>query len=348
MAPKKAGGAKAKDRGVEVVSQKDEQAADIERFTEIIQELSKKAPAKVAPYVKQMSPYAATALVYAIAAMPYVVQAVQTARMYLSQLPEKVIYAALGFVVCFFGGVFPATIAAVEAWRLCGGDVAMKNLMLLCEEFSKVQAANAEDETKDDDGDGIPDVKQIKPKDLIVRKVTLVAKTVEPEVVSGAVVGIYTGWIGVLAILKIQFARTVTLGERIGEQIYRVVSSLEPKIQELVPAEYAKWVPTGMRWACKAVAIWIAWWITRVIAAFHSAIRGGLLFGHYLVEFLHDKQIINFTAEQAYLDEAIGWGLAALGLLFQYTYHFGLPFPLNLLCWPLDLVEAFIVWSVAS
>jgi hypothetical protein len=32
--------------------------------------------------------------------------------------------------------------------------------------------------------------------------------------------GLYTGWIGVVAVLKIQFAKTIALGSAIGDFIY--------------------------------------------------------------------------------------------------------------------------------
>jgi len=148
--------------------------------------------------------------------------------------------------------------------------------------------------------------------------------------------------------LRHKFAKTVTLGERIGGAIYEPLKRFEPTVEELVPEEYRKWVPVAVRWTCKIFAMSIAWWIQRVISAIHSAIKGGLLFGHYLVEFLHEKKIINFTPEQAYLDEAIGWGVALAGLLFQFSWGFHLPFPLNLLLLPVQFVEGFITWSVNS
>jgi len=284
-------------------------------------------------------------IVYCIAAVPYVVQAVTLAHQNLSLLPKDVLFAGLGFLMCFFGGIFPATIAAVEAWRMCGGDEAWRNVKLLVGEFQKAQAANAEDEKKDLNKDGIPDAKQLEAKDLIVRKVAVAAAAVEPEVFTNATFGIYSGWIGVLAILKIQFAKTITLGERIGEQIYQPVSTkVEPVITEMTPEEFRKWVPTGVRIGCKLITVILAWWCTRVISGFHSAIRGGRLFSKYLVKHLHEKDIL--TAEQANLDEYIGWAVAALGFVFQFYVGFGVPFPFNLVLWPLQLVEAFVTWSV--
>lgn len=332
----------------EAATPEEQREVDIKRFTEILDELSKRAPAKIAPYVKKMAPHAAVMIVHILAAMPYVLKACIAVHQFIKSLPEKVIYAGLGFAVCFFGGIFPATIAAVEAWNLCGGQDAINCVKLLYKEALKVQEAHEEDEKKDDDGNGIPDVKEGTAKQQVVRKISIAAQAVDPELVSRSMVGIYTGWIGVIAILKIKFAKTVTLGERIGEQVYRVACRAEPALLEVVQEEHRKWVPLGVRWACKMSAMIVAWWIQRVISAFHSAIRGGHLFGKYLVEYLHEKEMIKFNHEDTYVDEAVGWALAAAGLLFQFSMGFHLTFPLNLLLWPMQLVEGFVIWSVAA
>mmetsp|Transcript_58226 Transcript_58226/g.189799 ORF Transcript_58226/g.189799 Transcript_58226/m.189799 type:complete len:345 (-) Transcript_58226:124-1158(-) len=336
-----------KAKGSKKVEQ-DWQTVETERIADVIRELSKKVPGQVAPYVKQAAPHLAQAVVLMMVAMPYIVQFCSTVKGFVQAMPEKVVYASLGFAVCFFGGVFPATIAAVEAFQMAGGEEAKQCIKMLYQEAKKVQEANAEDESKDADKNGKADAKEIPPQELILRKAQLVLRTVEPETISHGIVGLYTGWIAVMAVLRHKFAKTVTLGERIGGAIYEPLKRFEPAVEELVPEEYRKWVPVAVRWTCKIFAMSIAWWIQRVISAIHSAIKGGLLFGHYLVEFLHEKKIINFTPEQAYLDEAIGWGVALAGLLFQFSWGFHLPFPLNLLLLPVQFVEGFITWSVNS
>jgi len=322
--------------------------AETLRVTKIIEELGAKVPAKASPYVKMAAPHLAVAWVYLMIALPYIVDGLTKAQELFAQLPEKIVYALLGFLVCFFGGTFPATIAAAEAWQLCGGTEALHCCKELYAEFQKVQAANSTDDKKDADGDGTPDVLQMAPKDLLMHKAQIALKAVNPETVSSGIVGLYTGWVGVLAILKIQFAKTVTLGEKIGEKIYEPASKLEPMLTGMVPKEHAKWVPVMVRWSCKVFAISMAWWVSRVISAVHSAIRGGTLFGRYLVDYLHEKGYLKADSSTSGLDEAIGWGVALAGLLFQFACRFGVPFPFNLFLWPLQLLEGFIVWSIVS
>ena len=54
----------------------------------------------------------------------------------------------------------------------------------------------------------------------------------------------------------------------------------------------------------------------------------------------------NFT--RRYLDEVLGWTLAAVGFYFQYTQMFSPPFVVELLLWPLQTIEYGLLYAVAS
>ena len=49
-----------------------------------------------------------------------------------------------------------------------------------------------------------------------------------------------------------------------------------------------------------------------------------------------------------YVDEALGYTVAALGFYCQLTWGFGLPFPFNIVMLPMDLVEWYIRWTITS
>lgn len=313
----------------------------------LIELVEQRAPEQVKPYLRQAAPTLVALWFHFLAALPHIVKAVKFAQELVAKLPERLLWAILGFVVCFFGGIFPATIAAVEAWKTCGGSASIDCCKDLYREFLAAQAASKKDDDKDVNKDGIKDVDQMDPKALILRKVQLVVKAVDPEKVSSGVTGLYTGWIGVVAVLKIRFARTVTLGEAIGTQLNRPAQQLAPVLASVLPEEYKRWSPVIVRWSCKMLAVTIAWWIQRVIETFHSAIRGGHLFGKHLVNYLHEQGILKTSADSTNIDEVIGWGLAAVGVLFQLSMGFHLPFPLNILLFPVRLLESFIVWSVS-
>jgi hypothetical protein len=52
---------------------------------------------------------------------------------------------------------YPTTMAALEAWRQCGGKQALQNLADLKDSFVRVLKASEQDDEKDEDGDGVSD-----------------------------------------------------------------------------------------------------------------------------------------------------------------------------------------------
>ena len=110
---------------------------------------------------------------------PSVVHAFQAGRAIYTALPITVIEALAGLALCFFGGVYPLTVAAAEAFRASGGTVAVKSLAALWAEIIAVYEANKADNARDEDGDGVADVQQISHKELLGRKVALVSSPIQ-------------------------------------------------------------------------------------------------------------------------------------------------------------------------
>jgi hypothetical protein len=82
-------------------------------------------------------------------------------------------------------------------------------------------------------------VLQISNADLVKRKLLLALKTLDPSRVGGAVAALNAGFLAVLATLKLQFAKTITLGNSIAEMVEGPVDRyILPKLEPLVPAEY--------------------------------------------------------------------------------------------------------------
>jgi len=346
---KSAGATPAKEEPAKVSAGAADKKSEADRYAKLIIGLSDKAPEKVRPYIEKAAPIVGMAAVYIRIAIPHIVKFYGMVAEQFAKLPMGLMRAVIGFCMCFFGGVFPGTIAAYEAWSLCGGKEAVASMKELYGEFEKVLVANKKDGEEDKDGDGKADIDQLDPKELVIHKTKLILQTVDPSKVSKQVSLLYTGWIGVLATLKIQFARTITLGVSIGDKLYGPVEHyVQPIVTKLVEEEYQHWVPVVLKWICKAVAVSIAWWIQRVISAFHSCIRGGLMFGRELVHYMHEKGYVKFDIDDTFIDEGIGWAIAVIGFITQMYLGFGVPFPLNLFFLPVTFVEAFIAWSVNS
>lgn len=119
-------------------------------------------------------------------------------------------------------------------------------------------------------------------------------------------------------------------------------------VEALLDAEYKKWAKPVVHYTIKSFAISIAWTVQRVISAFHSAIRGGLMFTRNIITYLQEMNFITFKDDDTYLDEVIGYSIAALGFLVQIFFGFALPFPLNILLLPFTIAEYVLISLVAK
>ena len=178
----------------------------------------------------------------------------------------------------------------------------------------------------------------------------LVAKSVNPDDVSNALAGVYSGLFGVVCVLRIKFAHSITLGAAIGDVFHKGAHKyLEPTFNDMIPGEYHKWVPIMVKYLCRSVAVSIAWMVQRVISALHSAIRGSemALSGicAYLKRHNHIKEI---PLPGSALWFGLHVGLAVVGFSWQFRMGFSLPFPINLLFLPLSIFEWVLTNVVGS
>jgi hypothetical protein len=115
---------------------------------------------------------------------------------------------------------------------------------------------------------------------------------------------------------------------------------LGPVIQSAVPKEYRKWVPVIIGWVAKSIAMSIAWKLQSVISAFTSALTGGLIMARAIYAFCSERNIrfagmVPNNHEETYIDEVFSYIFAACGIYFQFKIGFDMPFPFNVLLWPL-------------
>ena len=108
-----------------------------------------------------------------------------------------------------------ASIAAVEAFAMVGWATTQAALEEIYEDVRLIKMANEEDEKKDDGSS-----KAQAPTELLSRKIGIAALAVrDPEKLSTAIGGLYAGWIAVQGTLRLDFARTITLGVSIAQML---------------------------------------------------------------------------------------------------------------------------------
>ena len=88
--------------------------------------------------------------------------------------------------------------------------------------------------------------------------------------------------------------------------------------------------------------------IQKVVCAFYSAVRGGLLVTRGALRVLSRRKIVHIDPDETYLDEATGWTVAAIGFGVQLSLGFNPPWVVSILLWPLGVSEAALAWAVNS
>ena len=268
------------------------------------------------------------------------------------QLPHNAITMVFGVALCFFGGTYVASIAAIEAFRQLGWQKVQSELKIVYGQMQLVVEASDKDDELDEDGDGVADVDQINATELTQRKIVVAMKAIsEPERLQTAFGALFVAYLSVLATLRLEFARTTAFALGIVEMAkFPIVRTLGPILAATFPEDIRHWTQTIVETSLTFLAVMLAWWLQMIISAFYSGLRGGKMFADGLIALLVEKDLMDkvplihqpFDPDDSYLDEAVGYGLAAVGFGFQFLNGFSLPFPLNLVFLPLTIIEWFL------
>ena len=214
--------------------------------------------------------------------------------------PQYAIKMSFGIALCFFGGTFTASIAAIEAFRQMGWQTVYENIEVLISEGERVSLANAKDDLEDDDGDGVADVDQIPAAELAKRKMVVALRSVkEPPRLQSAVAALWGAYLAVLATLRLQFAQTTAIALGIVESIQPPLIRLcvPPLAVLLEPLELGHWTATLVDTSLKLVVIIFAWYVQMIISAYYSAVRGGRIFALALCDKINEA--VNMTLPRA-------------------------------------------------
>jgi hypothetical protein len=265
-------------------------------------------------------------------------------------LPLDAIMIQIGLVYSFAGGYYPTLFSSLQAAEQCGWRVMLAAIDELTEEAIKV--IDAIDVSS----------RSLPRKDLFLYQTNIVLKTVDPMKINQAAAALYTTWLGISAVLQREYARTITLSLTLAHYFEKITHwVLEPPVRLCMAEDYHKWIPVIIGWACKGLAMNIAWRIQRVLTAATSAMTGGLMVARASFRLLARKKVRLFglipesaETDATMLDEILGFMIAGLGFYTQIdaqyknAFSFKVPFPLSLVTWPFDWAEKWIQWYITK
>lgn len=175
-------------------------------------------------------------------------------------------------------------------------------------------------------------------------------KVTDPSKVTEAITALSAGLTAVLSTLRNQFCQSITLGVSIADIFYKAADKyLRPALEAVIPKEHHKWIPFAISMTTRTIGVTVSWWLTRVIGGVHAATKGSeqLLLGLLALAARHHIPIPANLDASSPLFPSVIMGLTSIGIYAQVWRGFSLPFPLNLIFFPLRIVEGLIAYALS-
>ncbi|KAL1498515.1 hypothetical protein AB1Y20_013838 [Prymnesium parvum] len=318
--------------------------SDDKRIHSMLAAAATASPPPLAAYLRHASPLVDPSLQLLAAVGPFYLRLASLSLALYRSLPLDAIELLLGLALCFCGGAYGASLAAIEAFSLVGYEATGAAIADICDEVGAVRLAVAADAPRAHAGSAV---------DQLKHKATLAALAVrDPQKLTHAVAALYAAWVVVQGTLRLQerFAKSITIGVSVAKMLDPLALRFGlPVLLHILPPELHHWLPTAVRVVCKLIAISFAWYLQAIIFAVQSSIKGGLLFGRKALALAHKHGYIHRSqVEDSYLDETIGFTVALFGFYSQWQWGFSLPFPVNIIMLPFSIIEWYIRWSISS
>jgi hypothetical protein len=291
------------------------------------------------------------------AAVPYVNQGIFYGReLYHKYWQDSYGEIAYCLLLVFLGGNFALTILAMQAFEQAGGAKIRESFQDLKKTYDESMKKMQNDPNAkalfDKDGDGKVTIDEVavvlvqaalNAKDpASLKTANVLMRCVNPQNLLDAVVGFWAGLVAVIAILKSNLAKAVSNGASIGQKVlvYAKVGATKP-LYERFP-EHKNWVDAGLQVICGLFGILLSLMIVRLESALNSALNGATRLSHIIMEQVKRRNMVEVQYYST-CSQAIIVALVFMGLNFQLSSGFSLPWYLKLLFLPLWIFENILI-----
>ena len=159
------------------------------------------------------------------------------------KLDDTIVKSIIGFVFCFFGGMYPTLFAGVQAAEQGGRALVVQSIGELSEEATRI----INESKKDDSSSGAKE--KLSNKEFMKHKTLFVLQKMNPDKVNNAFQNMYIVWLAVISVLVVKFARTIQMANTIAEFLTKPADRyLTPVVTAAIPPEYKQWIPVIMTW----------------------------------------------------------------------------------------------------
>lgn len=279
-------------------------------------------------------------------------KALELQEQYASKYPcDEILKAAVAVVLLVAGGRFPMTLACVQSFKTWGWRTMRASWKELQEKYmSSVEILD------DQDGGLFMDFTRTlktmvvaesqSERDAAMKHSLVIAKCVDPYILSDCLKGFWAGAISVIASLRSKLAYQVCIGSRVGKNVSEAVQQWMHGRLDL-PADGRQWAEVELQKACGFAAFILSFLMTHKMNALNSALQGSTVLTEILIKYLHKSKEFQDRRDS---DSKMGndyqmakWTIAVIGFVFQVTHSTDIPFlmkvPLAPLLAPLYLTE---------
>jgi hypothetical protein len=171
-------------------------------------------------------------------------------------------------------------------------------------------------------------------------------KCIDPKKVSEALNGMVLGLVAIIATLRSNIARCISVGAMIGVRVCSLLRRYAEKpLYEKYP-DNKDWVDVGLQTASSVVGFVVSLILVRVVTAFNSAAKGAEGLVRVLLDVCHSHGYLRNVRKEDGLVQSLVVAIIFVGVMVQVKHRFTWPWYLLLPLFPVVLVEK--VLSVLS
>ncbi|ORC89477.1 uncharacterized protein TM35_000122520 [Trypanosoma theileri] len=259
----------------------------------------------------------------------------------------RVLPILLGFALCFFGGCFTILVTLLEVLYLTSWDRIKKNVNILYDNYRAVREASAKDDTVDANNNGIPDVQELTRNELFSRKLRVFLNSVDITAVNDAMNALVLAFLAITAALHDKISCALAFGCSTAN-IVKKYCGLKKFLEDNLPPEQKKLAEPISNTILNGFCMILTVIFEKYAITAYCAARGAQL----IIENASalQKELASADGKEKNIGisldtpkgKAIIILLTVMGFVWQAYNGFTLPFPINILLFPITLVDGLL------
>ena len=256
-------------------------------------------------------------------------------------------------ILVFFGGQFALTIMALQAFKMTGSVMIQKSVSQLRESYHEamiklrsdpearalMDETNGEISLEDVGGAVFSLVAGGENVGRSRRIVSVCLRCIDPNKLLDSLSGFLVGSMAILAILRSQVAKCVSIGAQIGTHITSFIRvRAEKDLFERYP-QHKNWVDVGLRSGSALIGIIISFMLIKVVNSFNCALQGAESLSKKALDFAHKRGKLLSVKPNDTAVQSLTMAVVFVGVAWQVRSKFNCPWYLKLFLLPAVVSE---------